>query len=332
MKLRHLDDLAAFVRVMDVRSFSAAARELHLSPKTVSKQMGRLEKALGVTLFERNTRHLRVTDEGRAIAEHVRRVLGLMDEIESMATGTQCALQGTIRMTAPVPFGRRFVAPAIQDFRQLHPGVRFDLRLSDQVQDLFGSDLDLAIRMGPLVDSRLVARHLTTARRILVASPGYLARHGEPSMPADLSDHACLVFAYPGTLYNRWQLRSRGQEAVITVNAASCSDNGDVLNDWCVAGMGIALRECWDVHEDLEAGRLRRVLRGWEAASLGVSLVRVQRHPVPKRLSAFSDFLVARCSHFSSAGVGPDPEALPGQHFFDTVAIQPQPGPRNPNP
>lgn len=304
MKRPHLDDLAAFVRVMEAGSFSAAARALHLSPKTVSKQMGRLEQALGVTLFERNTRHVRLTDEGRAMADHARRVLGLMDEIESMAAGARQVLQGTIRMTAPVPFGRRWVAPAIQDFRRLHPGVRFDLQLSDQVQDLFGSDLDLAVRMGPLADSRLVARPLTTARRILVASPDYLARHGEPATPAALLDHACLVFACPGTLYNRWQLRGRDGEALITVDTASCSDNGDVLHDWCVGGMGIALRECWDVREDIEAGRLRQVLPAWEASSLNISLVRVQRHPVPKRLRAFSDFLVARCSIPGWAGPG----------------------------
>jgi len=148
MALRNLDDLAVFVHVVERQSFSAAARDLHLAPKTVSKQIARLEQALGTTLFERNTRNLRITDEGRAIAERARVALGVLDEVQELATGGSRELNGIVRLTAPTPFGRKFVAPAIHDFCRLHPRVGFDLRLSDQVQDLYGGDLDLAIRMG----------------------------------------------------------------------------------------------------------------------------------------------------------------------------------------
>ena len=294
MALRNLDDLAVFIRVIDRHSFSAAARDLHVDPKTVSKQIARLEQALGATLFERNTRNLRITDEGRAIAERARIALGVLDEIQELATGSSQILSGTIRLTAPTPFGRKYVAPAIEDFCRLHPQVGFDLRLSDQVQDLYSGDLDLAVRIGELADSRLVARRIATNRRILVASPGYLRTHEAPAAPDDLVRHQCLVFAYPGLRHDTWSLHNGRQRKSIKVNGPLSSDNGDVLHGWCLAGLGISLRETWDVHEDLHRGRLVRVLPGWEAEPSKISLVRARREPVPRRLSTFSEFLLDR--------------------------------------
>lgn len=294
MALRNLDDLAVFVHVVERQSFSAAARDLHLAPKTVSKQIARLEQALGTTLFERNTRNLRITNEGRAIAERARVALSVLEEMQELATGGSQELSGTIRLTAPTPFGRKFVAPAIHDFCRLHPRVGFDLRLSDQVQDLYSGDLDLAIRMGELADSRLVARRVADNRRILAASPDYLKAHGHPTQPEELERHNCLVFAYPGLLQNIWPLRRGRREKPIAVSGTLCSDNGDVLHAWCLAGLGISLRETWDIHEELRDGRLVRVLPDWEATPSKISIVRARREPVPRRLTAFSDFLFDR--------------------------------------
>ncbi|WP_186039821.1 LysR family transcriptional regulator [Burkholderia gladioli] len=294
MTLRNLDDLAVFVHVVERRSFSAAARDLHLAPKTVSKQIARLEQALGTTLFERNTRNLRITDEGRAIAERARVALGVLEEVQELATGGSRDLRGIIRLTAPTPFGRKYVAPAIHDFCRLHPGVAFDLRLSDRVQDLYSGDLDLAIRMGELADSRLVARRVAGNRRILAASPDYLKAHGQPAQPEELAQHNCLVFAYPGLLQNTWPLRKGRREKPVAVGGSLCSDSGDVLHAWCLAGLGISLRETWDIHEELRDGRLVRVLPEWEATPSKISIVRARREPVPRRLTAFSDFLLER--------------------------------------
>ena len=294
MALRNLDDLAVFVHVVDRHSFSAAARDLHLEPKTVSKQIARLEQALGTTLFERNTRNLRITGEGRAIAERARVALAVLEEVQELATGGSQELSGTIRLTAPTPFGRKFVAPAIHDFCRLHPRVGFDLRLSDQVQDLYSGDLDLAIRMGELADSRLVARRVADNRRILAASPAYLKAHGSPAQPEELERHNCLVFAYPGLLQSTWPLRKGRREKPVAVSGTLCSDNGDVLHAWCLAGLGISLRETWDIHEELRDGRLVRVLPDWEATPSKISIVRARREPVPRRLTAFSDFLFDR--------------------------------------
>lgn len=294
MPLRNLDDLAVFVHVVNRHSFSAAARDLHVTPKMVSKQIARLEHALGTTLFERNTRNLRITDEGRAIADRARIALTVIEEMQELATGDPTTLGGTIRLTAPTPFGRKYVAPAIQDFCGLHPQVGFDLRLSDQVLDLYAGDLDLAIRIGELADSRLVARRVSDNRRVLVAAPTYLAARGVPTRPDDLAHHNCLVFAYPGLLQNAWPLQKGRQRHSIVVGGTLCTDNGDVLRAWCLAGLGISLRETWDVHEELWDGRLIRVLPEWEATPSKISIVRARREPVPRRLSAFIDFLVER--------------------------------------
>lgn len=294
MPLRNLDDLAVFVHVVSRHSFSAAARDLHVAPKRVSKQIARLEQALGTTLFERNTRNLRITDEGRAIADRARIALAVIEEMQELAAGDPKTLSGTIRLTAPTPFGRKYVAPAIEDFCRLHPRLGFDLRLSDQIQDLYAGDLDLAIRIGELADSRLVARRVAESRRVLVAAPSYLATQGVPDQPDDLAQHNCLLFAYPGLLQNAWPLQKGRLRHSIVVGGTLSSDNGDVLRAWCLAGLGISLRESWDVHEELRDGRLIRVLPAWEAAPSRISIVRARREPVPRRLSAFIDFLVER--------------------------------------
>lgn len=220
--------------------------------------------------------------------------LAVLEEVQELATGGNQELSGIIRLTAPMPFGRKFVAPAIHDFCRLHPRVGFDLRLSDQVQDLYSGDLDLAIRMGELADSRLVARRVADNRRILAASPTYLKVNGQPAQPEDLERHNCLVFAYPGLLQDTWPLRKGRREKSVTVSGTLCSDSGDVLHAWCLAGLGVSLRETWDIHEELRDGRLVRVLPDWEAIPSKISVVRARREPVPRRLTAFSDFLLRR--------------------------------------
>lgn len=294
MNLPNLNDLAIFVRVIEHSSFSATARELNLAPKLISARIARLEQALATTLFERNTRNLRITDEGRAIAERARAALALLDDIQEVASNGNHELRGTIRLTAPAPFGRKFIAPAIGDFHRQHPQVNFDLRLSDQVVDLYAGDLDLGIRIGELADSRLIAQRIADNHRVLVASPGYLAEHGTPVQPDELIQHQCLIFAYPGLLQNTWLLKKGRREKAIALQGGLSSDSGDVLHSWCMAGLGISLRETWDIHEQLRAGQLVRVLPGWQAAASRISLVRTRRQPVPQRLRVFMDFLLER--------------------------------------
>ncbi|MBB6489174.1 LysR family transcriptional regulator [Rhizobium lusitanum] len=289
--IRNLDDLAVFVRVAECGGFSAAARVLDLAPTTVSKQIARLEKQLGATLFERNTRRLKITDEGRAVAERARIALTLLNEASEIARAGSVELSGTIRLTAPVPFGSRYVAAATAAFRKQHPKVGFELHLTDRIVDLYSGDVDVAIRVAKLSDSRLIARRLADNRRIVVAAPDYLNRYGSLTHPRELTKHTCLLFSYPGLGRNRWTLHNGKEVEEVAVSSDLATDSGDTLRAWCVAGLGVSLRELWDVADDLRAGRLVHVLQGWEEEIAPISFVRPKREPVPKRISVFVDFL-----------------------------------------
>jgi DNA-binding transcriptional LysR family regulator len=160
--------------------------------------------------------------------------------------------------------------------------------------DLLRSDFDLAIRIGALADSTLVARRIAPSERVLVASPAYLEKNGTPSRPADLAAHTCLVFSYPGSLQNVWSLRSRRRRARVTVRGELRSDNGEVLRDWCLRGLGISMRETWDVVSELRDRSLVRILPAWEAEPTSIFAVRAPRTPLPYRISAFLDFITHR--------------------------------------
>jgi DNA-binding transcriptional LysR family regulator len=292
--LKNLDDLVVFLRAIDRGSFSAAARELHLAPGTVSKQIARLEQLLDVRLFERSTRKVKLTDEGRAVAVHARQALLHLEQAAEVAAESRRTLTGTLRVTAPAPFGRKYVASAIADFRKKNPSVDFELHLSDQIVDLLTSDFDLAIRLGNLPDSGLIARRLAPNRRVLTASPAFIDRHGTPESPADLTRFPCLVMAYPGSLQNVWPLVNGNRRAHVAVAGGLRSDSGEVLREWCLAGLGISMRETWDVAEEIASGRLVRVLPAWEAERSRMVAVHAERNPMPRRLAAFVEFLRKR--------------------------------------
>lgn len=203
-------------------------------------------------------------------------------------------LTGTLRITAPVTLGARYLAATSAAFRERHPQLGFDLHLSDHVVNLYDSDLDLAIRVGRLADSRLFSQRLAQNRRILVAAPAYLRSMGVPDHPRELPRHRCLLFAYPGLRPLRWTLRHATQPDAfeqVDLPGDMRSDNGEALRTWCRAGMGIALRETWDVAEELRSGALVRVLPDWSEPEVPIQAVRVQRMPVPRRVSAFVAFL-----------------------------------------
>lgn len=292
MVLKNLEDLGVFIRIIDTGSFTAAARLQGLSPTTVSKQIARLEKALGVSLFERNTRSVRITHEGKAIAAKVRVALSLVDEAVEIANNGNEAVSGVIKITAPVPFGRTYVAAATAKFRELYPSVGFVLHLTDSIVDLYANDIDLAIRVAHLTDSNLVARRVADNRRILVASPDYLKLHGKPLHPTDLNQHQCLLFAMQGYLRTTWTLHNGNQVESLSLSSDLVADNGDALRIWCEAGMGIALREMWDVAPLIHSKRLVRVLPEWVDEITPINVVRAVREPVPLRIKRFVEFLV----------------------------------------
>ena len=287
-------DIALFLRVLDLGSISAAARSLDVSVAVASQRLKRLERALGVRLLHRTTRQLHPTPEGLQLAEQGR---ALVEDLEALGEGlrrTGGGIAGTLKVTMSSTFGRLYISPLLPEFLARHPGVRVSVDLSDVQVDLVSAGLDLAIRIGTLNDSSLVARKLATNRRVLCASPAYLQRHGVPRTPADLARHECLLLVGSQGRNDLWRLHEGEREIAVRVHGRIESNQGELLRDAAVAGLGIALHSTWHVAADLRAGRLQVVLPDHPLSDSGIFAVMPQRRLVPPRVRAFVDFLAEK--------------------------------------
>lgn len=252
--------MALFVTVAECGSFSAAGRRLGLPVSSLSRKVASLEARLGTRLLERHGQGVRLTEKGRAWHQHCRRILAEMEAAEAALGDDAAVVSGTLRVTAPVNLGQRFVAPLLAGFTAAHPQVRVELSLNDRLVDLVEEGFDLAIRSGALADSSLVARRLGAFRRILCCAPAYRERHGPIDTPAALAEAEALVFtrlAHP----HHWRLLDgNGAEHRVPVRSRFRSDNADALHRAALAGQGVILTPVWQVAEDLARGRLVRVL------------------------------------------------------------------------
>ncbi|MET0809101.1 MAG: LysR family transcriptional regulator [Pseudoxanthomonas sp.] len=286
-------DLALFLRVLDLGSITAAARSLDLSVAVASQRLKRLERDLGVRLLHRTTRRLHPTPEGAALAQQGR---VLVEDLEALGSGlreTGTEIAGTLRVTLSASFGRQYISPLLPQFLAMHPKLRISVHLSDQVVDLVSEGFDLAIRIGALEDSGLVARQIAPNRRVLCASPDYLRRRGAPELPRDLVQHDCLLLFGSAGRQDVWRLQDpHGGEHAIRVQGRFESNYGELLRDASVAGEGIAIHSLWHVAEDLRAGRLKVVLPDCRLETTAISAVMPQRRLMPPRVGAFVDFLV----------------------------------------
>lgn len=299
--MERLDDLALFLRVLDQGSISAAARSLDLSPAVASQRLVRLEKEMGVRLVHRTTRRLHPTPEGLALAEQGRGLLEDLDALVGSLRQSGEQVSGTLTVTTSATFGRLHLSPLLMEFMDMHPKVRVNVDLNDRVVDLVTAGFDLAIRVGALADSTLVARRLAPNQRVLVASPHYLVRRGTPQVPADLAQHDCLVLTGAQGRQDRWTLGDgQGGETTIQVQGRLESNFGELLRDAAVAGSGIALHSTWHVADDLKAGRLQVVLPDYPLAATGIWAVMPQRRLVPPRVRAFVDFLAGKLGDIPS--------------------------------
>lgn len=289
-----IGDIALFLRVLDLGSISAAARSLDLSVAVASQRLKRLERDLGVRLLHRTTRQLHPTPEGLLLAEQGRMLVEDLDALAGSLRQAGTGIAGTLRMTMSSTFGRLYISPLLPEFLALHPDVRVSVDLNDLRVDLVSSGMDLAIRIGALDDSSLVARKLATNRRVLCASPDYLRRHGMPRTPADLERHECLLLVGSQGRNDTWRLQDGDHEVTVRVNGRIESNQGELLRDAAVAGLGIALHSTWHVNGDLRAGRLQVVLPDYPLADTGIHAVMPQRRLVPPRVRAFVDFLADR--------------------------------------
>ncbi|RDK07399.1 LysR family transcriptional regulator [Cupriavidus lacunae] len=287
-----IGDIGLFLRVLDLGSISAAARSLDLSVAVASQRLQRLERELGVRLLHRTTRRLHATPEGAVLAEQGR---ALVDDLEALGTSLRQAgtgVSGTLRVTTSSSFGRLYISPLLPEFLAQHPGLSLSVNLTDNVLDLISSGFDLAIRIGALDDSTLVARRLANNRRLLCASPDYLRRRGTPRSPQDLATHDCLLLVGSQGRQDIWRLGDgAGGEIAVRVRGRIEANTGELLSDAALAGFGIALHSTWHVGADLRAGRLVQVLPDYPIADTGIYAVMPQRRLMPPRVRAFVDFL-----------------------------------------
>lgn len=290
-----LGDLNLFLRVLDRRSISAAARQLDLSVAVASKRLKRLERRLGVRLLHRTTRQLQPTPEGILLAEHSRALVEDLEIVTNSLGDTAKSIAGTLRVTIPASFGRLYVSPLLPQFMAKHPRLRLHIDLSDRVKDLVAEGFDLAIRIGTLRNSDLVATRLVANRRILCASPAYLRKHGTPKTPADLAEHECLLVAAGRESSDVWRLTGPdGREMDVRVRSRLKSNLGEVIRDAALGGLGIAAHSTWHVCDDLCAGRLKHVLPEYELPDSAIYALMPERRMLMPRVRAFVEFLKAR--------------------------------------
>ena len=255
-----LNDLRLFVDAAALGSFTAAGRKQGLSAAASSACIQRLEAALGVKLFERTTRRLRLTEEGEAYRHYGQQALDALAEAEQLLLAGQTEVRGSLRISAPSDLGRNALLTHLGSFQAQHPHVRVVLSLDDTPVNLVGDEIDLAIRYGQPPDSRMVARLLAHSRRVVCASPGLLARVGVPQAPADLAGLPTLALVTSSGPMNEWVYRSNGARRTVKVNPQHESNDGEVLRRWAVNGLGFVYKSLLDVSVDLQAGRLVTVL------------------------------------------------------------------------
>ena len=290
--MARLKQLETFVTVAQRGSLTAAALLEGVAPAVIGRRIDALEEHLGVKLFVRTTRRIALTHEGSAFLEDCQRVLTDLSDAEASVSAGGIKAVGHLRLTAPAGFGRRHVAPLVPAFRDAHPDVTVSLNLADRVIDLAGEGFDCAVRVGDMADSSLVGVRLADNRRLCVATPRYLARRGTPQHPQELAQHDCLSLSSDASQTRGWAFRLP-DGALMHVKPSGpldCSD-GQVLHDWCLAGMGIAWRSTWEIEADVATGRLVVVLDEFAAPPNGIFAVVPQRKHLPLRVRLWIDFL-----------------------------------------
>lgn len=291
-----MDRLAAmqvFVRVVEAGSFSSIARERNSTQGAVSKQVAALEGYLGAKLLTRTTRSLALTDDGQRYFEEARRLVSEVAEAEGLLRQGEQQLSGQLRVAAAVGFGLRVLMPHVQSFLALHPNVKIDLRLNDNQVDLVEQGIDIAVRIGHLSDSGLIARHIGESRTVIVASQGYLdalpSVHHRPKTPEDLLQHPCIVYTEL-TTKNSWGfIHTNGTRVTVRVQGPLQSNSSEVIRSALMAGMGIAYAPKWMVHNELASGEVKRLMPDWSANPLPINLVSPGHRRHAAKVGAFSE-------------------------------------------
>jgi DNA-binding transcriptional LysR family regulator len=293
----YVSNIKMFVRVFELGSMSAAARDQRTSPAVASSRIAELERHLGIRLFSRTTRRLQPTENGRLFYDGARKVLEAIDDAEAAVMASTQNLKGTVFVAAPLGVGRRFIAPHVPAFKDEYPQIDVRLRLSDRKIDVVGEGLDMAFHLGRLDDSTLKMRIIAECPRILCAAPEYVARRGDPQTGETLiaERHDCLNLRFPGATEFQWTLSTAEGPKRYEVSGPFETDDGDVLTGWALAGRGIVMKPIFEVAEYLRDGRLIPVAQKTPPLSVQLTCLTQHRRLRDPKIRAFTDFIIARC-------------------------------------
>ena len=291
-----LGDIRLFVEAANQGGLSAAGRKLGLSPAAASARLVKLEASLNARLFERTTRQLRLTEEGRMYLAHCQQAIQALDDARAALQAGRSVVRGKVRVSATSDFGRHVLKGWLDEFNVLYPEVTLALALSDSLSNLVEDDIDLVIRFGVPPDSSLVARRLAPNRRVLCASPAYLSIHGIPDHPGDLDRFDYIVLSSASGSANEWRF-SRGSEVetfTVPLERARETNDGALAREWAIDGHGIVMKSVWDVGADLRAGRLHILMPDWRSPDVPVHALYQRSRYMAPRVRALLDFLIER--------------------------------------
>ena len=291
------DDLQLFVRAVDLGSLSAAARVMDMSPAVASAALKRIETQLGARLLARSTRSLRLTAEGQGFLDYARKALSSLDEGRRLLARGQDQVSGVLQLSAPSDFGRNVLLAWLDEFQREHPKLTVRLLLGDRIVDLFRQPVDIVLRYGEPEDSSLVALPVAPDnRRVLCASPAYIARAGEPRQLEQLLQHNCLLYMLGTRVHDHWQFHDGKRELGLTVSGDRFSDDADVVRLWALAGAGIAYKSWLDVAADVRAGRLKVLMPELEGERAPLNMLCAHRAQLSKPVKLLRDMLSERCA------------------------------------
>lgn len=295
--MAYLDNIAVFVRVVELGNLSAAGRDMRISPAVASNRIKELEKHLGVRLFNRTTRQLMPTEHGTVFYAGAKQVLEAITEAEAAVSALSGQPRGTIRVTAPLGLGRRLIASGIPEFHDTYPDIEVRLRLSDHDVDMMKEGIDVAFRLGLLEDSSLRMRGIMDCERVLVAAPSYLEARGEPTDPRELiaRKHDCLMLRYPGMREHFWTLKTATGPTKFEVHGPFDSDDGDVLTGWALAGRGIINKPRFEVEPFIRDRRLQVIMPNTPPTPVQLAAVYPHKKLQDPKVRLLLDFMAERC-------------------------------------
>jgi DNA-binding transcriptional LysR family regulator len=288
-----LTNLELFVRVAEADGFTAVSRERALSQSSVSRKISELERWLGVQLLQRTTREVKLTEAGQPLYQRSVALLSQVEDIESVIANSGTKTSGTLRLQAPYVFGRAHVIPHVLEFMAEYPDIRVDLRLNDRHVNLIEDGVDIAIRIGNLIDQNIIAKKLGRDSRHVVASPAYLQQHSVPQVPDDLKNHDCVVYSLLENPH-QWRFSSTEGTQEVTVNGRFRANSGDAMRAAVLAGYGIAILGNYAVRDDIDSGRLRKVLPDFNVQPLDIQIIYSPTRHLPRKVRTFIDFYALR--------------------------------------